>query len=659
VFLREIARILSAEVITYEPALFLDVMSVQTQRRTWFAEDGLLNATAVQERIDDAKRVLCICNTVDRAQALYRDLSRIYGTADCRLLHSHFYREDRRKTEQFVLDRFKEKKGTHRTILVATQVVEVGLDISSDVLLTECAPAASLIQRAGRCARREDEAGRVYVFQPPYDEERQKTNYAPYIEDEQETICEKTWEALVSDELNGQVMRFPEEQRLIEIAHGDADRASVANLKQRIDERIGEITDCMTSRSSGYVTNLIRRQDSVPLYIDPDPNQDELLSEKPWRREAISLSKGQISRALKVMEEAHIDAEFLFCGGTEQPDDDETTGARTVYTWRPLHDSGEVFSKDYWRFVAHPDAVSYTKELGLILFPDPTPAELSPKVEARTWEPLAYEAERYHEHIAGLYGAYTLPLNDGGKQRVALRDEILYPLQRLCTRFHLSSIQAEKLLRLTLALHDVGKLNQPWQSWAHDWQRFYQENGYRPTLPIDDPDPLAHTDYDETDSAQKQLNRTFKHKPRGHHAGESAEAVIEIVREATEDDEDFWMPIVLGALMRHHSPDVEDAGTFKLARGVGNSVYEALRICHFETHAGKWVELLKTDFRRNGYELTEAAQRIAPERNDYRAALMYFLFVRVLRLADQRAGKYWKRYRDTDRLILHREEENE
>src|SRR5690606_15022957 len=38
-------------------------------------------------------------------------------------------------------------------IIVATQVVEAGVDISADALVTELAPWASLIQRLGRCAR--------------------------------------------------------------------------------------------------------------------------------------------------------------------------------------------------------------------------------------------------------------------------------------------------------------------------------------------------------------------------------------------------------------------------------------------------------------------------------------------------------------------------
>jgi hypothetical protein len=93
-------------------------------------------------------------------------------------------------------------------------------------------------------------------------------SYAPYLEEGQEGICLKTWDALNSGMFNGQVIGFPEEQRLIEIAHGDADREFVRNLAGQIDMRIGEITDCMAQRESGNVSRLIR-ETSVPLYIVP------------------------------------------------------------------------------------------------------------------------------------------------------------------------------------------------------------------------------------------------------------------------------------------------------------------------------------------------------------------------------------------------------
>jgi CRISPR-associated endonuclease/helicase Cas3 len=176
IFLQKIAYVLEAEAILADnySNLFADVPSVQTQERTFFAETGQLSVETVLQRM--GQRTLCICNTVDRAQALYKALKKSGTSVPCYLLHARFYREDRQKIELFVQDQFEHS--TKPILLISTQAIEVGVDISSDVLLTECAPAASLIQRAGRCARRAGQQGIVYVFQP-YDD-KGEINYAPY-----------------------------------------------------------------------------------------------------------------------------------------------------------------------------------------------------------------------------------------------------------------------------------------------------------------------------------------------------------------------------------------------------------------------------------------------------------------------------------------------
>ena len=85
------------------------------------------------------------------------------------LLHSRFYKVDRQEKEQWIRDSFKAPQKTYtgkRLIQIATQVIEVGVDATCDVLHTELAPAASLLQRAGRCARREHERGKVLIYLP-------------------------------------------------------------------------------------------------------------------------------------------------------------------------------------------------------------------------------------------------------------------------------------------------------------------------------------------------------------------------------------------------------------------------------------------------------------------------------------------------------------
>ena len=71
------------------------------------------------------------------------------------LLHSRFTEDDKKKKiEQ--LKGLKENKN-EKYLIVSTQVIEVGVDISSNLLVTELAPINSLIQRIGRFLRYEGE----------------------------------------------------------------------------------------------------------------------------------------------------------------------------------------------------------------------------------------------------------------------------------------------------------------------------------------------------------------------------------------------------------------------------------------------------------------------------------------------------------------------
>lgn len=102
---------------------------------------------------------LVVLNTVDRARKLFEQLKKESTLTDVpvKLIHSRFRPYER---EQWV--EFLNQKDGSRRILIATQVVEAGVDLSAKVLYTELAPWASLVQRIGRCARYPGESGRVF-----------------------------------------------------------------------------------------------------------------------------------------------------------------------------------------------------------------------------------------------------------------------------------------------------------------------------------------------------------------------------------------------------------------------------------------------------------------------------------------------------------------
>lgn len=99
-----------------------------------------------------ACKVLVLCNTVGKAQAVYKKLR---DRANCRLLHSQFIRRDRGILEKAIMD-FSRAEGC-AGIWVSTQIVEASLDIDFDLLFTEMCPADSLLQRMGRCYRKRDQ----------------------------------------------------------------------------------------------------------------------------------------------------------------------------------------------------------------------------------------------------------------------------------------------------------------------------------------------------------------------------------------------------------------------------------------------------------------------------------------------------------------------
>ncbi len=107
--------------------------------------NGLETAVALARQ---GQKVLIVANTIGDAQSLYKKLKDGFDVKQSHLLHARFAFRDRQKKEALVE---KPKPGT---VVIATQVVEVSLDISYDVLITEVAPVDALVQRMGRVNRR-------------------------------------------------------------------------------------------------------------------------------------------------------------------------------------------------------------------------------------------------------------------------------------------------------------------------------------------------------------------------------------------------------------------------------------------------------------------------------------------------------------------------
>lgn len=120
----------------------------QKQGASAYAEDL---AREVAARHIQGTTTLVVVNTVERCQAVLKALDKLKLAAGTFLVHSRFRPDDRGRLNQ-ELAKSPAPQGPGR-IIVATQAVEAGVDMTSRVLFTELAPWPSLVQRLGRCNR--------------------------------------------------------------------------------------------------------------------------------------------------------------------------------------------------------------------------------------------------------------------------------------------------------------------------------------------------------------------------------------------------------------------------------------------------------------------------------------------------------------------------
>lgn len=153
-------------------------------------------SSVLEAAVGQKKKILVVCNQVKRAQDTYMQLRNLYPDVKMMLIHSRFKRGDRQRAEVRLKQVFNNMDDA--CIVVSTQVVEVSLDISFDVMITECAPIDALIQRFGRINRHRtpDTIGKykpVYVLSPPEDEKEAK----PY----DKHVLDRSFEVLPDDSL--------------------------------------------------------------------------------------------------------------------------------------------------------------------------------------------------------------------------------------------------------------------------------------------------------------------------------------------------------------------------------------------------------------------------------------------------------------------------
>lgn len=214
VFLQEIARLggrfllMTATLPPFIKKEFADIAHFEEPQLMDMKRHKIEVADTEIEEFDfsklDSKKVLIICNTVAKAQALYEKLQAHVPN----LLHSRFVMSDRKSKEDEILE-------CESGIWITTQIVEASLDIDFDLLLTECATIDSILQRLGRCYRKREYGGsapNILIFK--YDAVSKKI-YDP-------KLLERTFEVLKKH--SGVLLGEAQKQEMIEWVFEDIER---------------------------------------------------------------------------------------------------------------------------------------------------------------------------------------------------------------------------------------------------------------------------------------------------------------------------------------------------------------------------------------------------------------------------------------------------
>jgi CRISPR-associated endonuclease/helicase Cas3 len=120
----------------------------------------------LQKHVEHGDKILCVFNTVKKAQHFFTWVKIKYSMIDKMLIHSRFERGGRTELEELL---YVYNKSIKPCIVVATQVIEVSLDLNFDSCITEAAPIDAIGQRSGRVKRdpRNKSLGHVYITEPP------------------------------------------------------------------------------------------------------------------------------------------------------------------------------------------------------------------------------------------------------------------------------------------------------------------------------------------------------------------------------------------------------------------------------------------------------------------------------------------------------------
>lgn len=196
-------------------------------------------------------KILWVRNQVEWANETYHKcLEHFEQQAYINVYHSRLKYKHRSLRHRKVIDIFKQENTP--ILLVTTQVAEMSLNLSADLLITDLASIPALIQRMGRLNRINPLSPKEVLILPV-----KSNDHAPYS-NEEITMGTKWVESLIK-------LNCPLSQRHLTEAFesiGNTYRECNASPENKIDLKLWETIPGLT-RSQGYTTSVILEEDLI------------------------------------------------------------------------------------------------------------------------------------------------------------------------------------------------------------------------------------------------------------------------------------------------------------------------------------------------------------------------------------------------------------
>ncbi|EYE89416.1 hypothetical protein Q428_02910 [Fervidicella metallireducens AeB] len=600
---------LNAEKIFISPEEITNIGSQVNKIRNVIVKKEAINIENIVK--EHKKKSIIICNTVDSCKEVYLNLKKekeknqLLKNTQLTCIHSQFFSQDRREKEELIKKYFS-KNSNENAILVATQVIEVGIDISCEVMHTEISPINSFLQRIGRCVRYGGEngvieKGLIFVYDVKNiknNGEEKNNSYLPYDFE----LCMDTYNNLMRLG-ERQNLDYFKSQELINDILMKKELKEFNSINENQINRFEEIISCWLKPERSYASRLIRQIDSVNVLISSNTNE---ISD-PYIYEMISINRYSLLSKLKDIEKEY-DDDWIIKVIVESNFDDDFWG-KYSYISVGVND---IRLKNENILILNSKYVFYDEEIGLN-FQGIGEKQSYKLVKNDNKKNFIITKDTYIEHIELMIKVYE----------EYFKDEISYISKKIEQKYKVD-FNIDEIIKFIIIIHDYGKLNEKWQAAVRSYQS--KNNKYN-TGEI-----LAHTDFNPEYDKKIQLP---------NHAGIGAIVGFALVEQIFEEGEEIGK-VILNTIVKHHSIYNFSSEKYKIIKD-GRELIEKLlkKYCPSIVKKIDFSDEILFSFDKCEFR-NEDVISFSKIKSNFEA-LLYFISSRILRICDQKSFDFKER----------------